>query len=173
MQYIVTILTIISTILGGAAAIVRAEEEDKSRIIFLALIGMLSGGLLYAILTYNKDHSDLNHPLWWVAFIGVSFLAGLAGGILLKVRTSALLLGGIVWLAGTMRMNYYAIDDQHDKLLSWHPSTTTYPWVTTWIMLLPICLVVSYFSARLMNGKTSKTLNSTEPDGGGPGPDPA
>lgn len=153
MQYIATILAAVSTVVGGAAAVIRAEDEDRSRVVFLVLVGLLAGWVLYAILTYNKDHSDLNHPLWWMAFLGVSVLAGLAGGLILKAQTSALLLGGIVWLAGTVRLNYYAIDRQGDKLLSWHPSVTTYPWVTTWLALLPLCPVLSFASAWLVNGR--------------------
>lgn len=153
MQYFVTILTAVSTVIGGAAAVIRAEHEDRSRVVFLVLVGLLAGGVLYAILTYNKDHSDLNHPLWWVAFLGVSVLAGLAGGLILRAQTSALLPGGFVWLAGTMRMNYYAIDQQGDKLLSWHPSVTAYPWVSTWFALLPVCPVLSFVAAWLVNGR--------------------
>lgn len=158
-------LTILVSIAGvivsaiGAISKTRAENQAISRsrngqaeqYLFLSLISIIAGLLLFCILSL---HWPLENPWWYGSFILLSLIAGFFAGTWLGIRSMALFIGFVIWLFGFIAMNWYAIDQKGGTLLPWDPHGPLLSWVFILILLLPICGLLSWLGAYLATRKT-------------------
>lgn len=151
-DWLALIISATTVVMSSIGAIKQTKEKEKEHYLFLSLMSIVAGLLLFVILS---THMKLdNNPLWYSSFSLLSLVAGFIAGKWRGVRSLAVFVGFVIWLFGLVAMNWYSIDGHEgDSLLSWHSQGPLLPWVFIFILLFPVCGLLSWLGAWLATQK--------------------